>query len=194
MVVSAEEAMARADEVGFPMVVKLVSRNVTHRSDVGAVVLGIEDTDALAKAIASVTSGPAGGAVEGLELPRDLRDRIEAMIGFTHSPPFGALMAVGSGGAMVELAGDRALGLAPTSVDAAEARIRATRLGRSLEGYRNLIPKTDVRPLARLLADMSSLAFDFGDTIAACDLNPVLVEKQTGAVHVVDALVIGSGK
>lgn len=188
------EAIARAGEISFPMVVKLVSKDIAHRSDVGGVILGVEDQDALTGAMASITADVTSrlphATIAGFELQKELRGSIEAVAGFTASPPFGALMAVGSGGTMVELDADRALGLSPLSVEDAERMIRNTRLGRLLAGYRNLIPKTNLHPLARLVADLSTLAADFGDTMTACDLNPVLVEKSSGAVHVVDALMI----
>lgn len=188
------EAMACAGEIGFPMVVKLVARDVAHRSDVGGVVLGVEDEDALGRAIATITEGVTSrlphAAIDGFELQEELRDSIEAMAGFTRSPPFGALMAVGTGGTLVELDADRALALAPLSVEDAERLIRETRLGRLLMGYRNLIPSTNLHPLASLVADLSRLATDLGETITACDLNPVMVEKESGTVRVVDALWI----
>ena len=176
------------------MVVKLVSKDVAHRSDVGGVVVGVEDaqtlTDAIASIIADVTSRLPHAAIDGFELQEELQGCVEAMAGFTDSPPFGALMAVGTGGTMVELDADRALGLSPVSVEDAEQMIRDTRLGRLLAGHRNLIPKTNLHPLARLVADLSTLAADFGDTITACDLNPVLVQKGSGDVRVVDTLMI----
>ena len=188
------EAGARCRELGFPMVVKLVSKDVAHRADVGGVVLGVEDEEGLAAAIASITAEvtsrlPHAG-IDGFELQEEIRGAIEAMAGFTRSPPFGPLVAVGTGGTMIELDRDRALGLGPLSVEDTERMIRNTRLGRRLGGYRNLIPNTNLKPLARLVFDLSRLATDFGDTIAACDLNPVMVQKESGAVRVVDVLVI----
>jgi acetyltransferase len=194
VVETASEAAARAGEIGFPMVVKLVSKDVGHRSDVGGVVTGVEDEEALDQALASISAAVSSGlphaAIDGFELQEELRDCLEAMAGFTRSPPFGALVTVGTGGTLVELDPDRALGLAPVSAEDAERMIRETRLGRRLTGYRRLIPCTNLRPLARLVAELSTLATDLGDTITACDLNPVMVEKDSGAVRVVDALFI----
>ncbi|HSF15680.1 MAG TPA: acetate--CoA ligase family protein [Vicinamibacteria bacterium] len=188
------EASSRCGELGFPLVVKLVSSDVSHRSDVGGVVLGVEDEKALAAAIAAITSRVTSrlpyARIDAFELQEEIRGAIEAMAGFTRSAPFGPLVAVGTGGTMVELDSDRTLGLAPLSVDDAKQMIRNTRLGRLLGGYRNLIPNTDLEPLARLVSDFSNLAADLGDTITACDLNPVMVQKESGAVRVVDALMI----
>ncbi|HXV63519.1 MAG TPA: acetate--CoA ligase family protein [Vicinamibacteria bacterium] len=194
LVGSEAEGRARCGELGFPMVVKLVSKDVPHRSDVGGVVLGVEDEEGLTTAITSITAEVTSrlphARIDGFELQEEIRSAVEAMAGFTRSPPFGALVAVGTGGTMVELDADRALGLAPLSVKDTERMIRKTRLGRLLGGYRNLIPNTNLEPLARLVSDLSRLAADLGDTITACDLNPVLVQKGSGAVRVVDVLVI----
>ena len=99
-------------------------------------------------------------------------------------------MVVGTGGTMVELVNDRSVDLAPVSQEHATAMLRQTRLGKLLDGYRNLMPKTDLAQLATLLKNLSDLAMDLGDIIVACDLNPVLVKKSTGEIRVVDALMI----
>ena len=102
-------------------------------------------------------------------------------------------MVVGTGGTLVELVADRAVELAPLSPQQAVEMLQQTRLGKLLEGYRNLLPRTDLGPLAGVLHALSNLAMDLGDLIDACDLNPVLVSKGTGAVCVVDALLIARG-
>ena len=68
--------------------------------------------------------------------------------------------------------------------------IEATRLGKLLAGYRNLMPKTDTSKLADLVVRTSRLAADLGDLVTVCDLNPVLVRKRSGAVRLVDALML----
>ena len=91
---------------------------------------------------------------------------------------------------MVELNADRAVRLAPVSPAEAMEMIAETRLGKLLGGYRNLIPRTDLTPLARLLANLSELAADLSHDIVECDLNPVLVRKASGDATVVDCLMI----
>jgi acyl-CoA synthetase (NDP forming) len=191
---SAEEASARAGEVGFPMVVKVASRQINHRSDIGGVVLGVRDASALRDALATITRNVAQHApqavIDGFELQEQIAGDAEALIGFAQTPPLGTLMVVGTGGTMVELMNDRALQLAPFSPDQAADLIRATRMGKLLDGYRNLMPRTDIAPLAALLSGLSDLASDLGDLVTACDLNPVLVKKTSGELRVVDALMI----
>ncbi|MGJ7505910.1 acetate--CoA ligase family protein [Variovorax sp. GT1P44] len=189
-----DEALRRAAEIGFPMVVKVASPQITHRSDVGGVVLGVRDADGLATAIANIARNVGAAAphatIDGYELQEQITGDAEAVVGFADSAPFGTLMVVGTGGTQVELMDDRAVALAPVSGDEAKAMILQTRLGKLLDGYRNLMPKTDLGPLSNLLRNLSDLAMDLGDLIGACDLNPVLVKKGSGEIRVVDALMI----
>jgi acetate---CoA ligase (ADP-forming) len=194
---SAEDALARAGEVGFPMVVKVASRQIHHRSDVGGVVLNVRDIAALREALQTIASNVAQRApqarIDGYELQEQIEGGVEALAGFVATPPLGSLMVVGSGGTMVELLADSARQLAPLAPEEAGALIGATRLGRLLGGYRNLMPRTDTAPLAAVLTGLSQLAADLGDLVTACDLNPVLVMPGTGAAKIVDALMIVRG-
>jgi acetyltransferase len=195
---SADEAVAAAARIGYPMVVKVLSADVPHRSDVGAVQLGIKDEAALRAAVAligkNVGEKVPGATIDGYELQEELVDRLQAMVGYQAAPPYGALTIVGSGGVLVELEADKALSLSPVTVDEADAMVAGTRLGKALGGYRNLIPRTDTAPLARLVANLSALAADFCDLVPECDLNPVLIRKGSGEVRVVDALFVAGGQ
>lgn len=193
VVADAAEAAARATEIGFPLAVKVASRDIAHRSDVGGVVLGVSDADGLRAAIERIASNVAAAAprapIDGYELQRQVRGDLEAVAGFVASPPFGVKVMVGTGGTLVELTGDLAMGLAPVTAAQAGALIAETKLGRRMDGYRNLLPRTHTGPLATLVANLSLLARDLGDRITACDLNPVMVSAGTGEVAVVDVLM-----
>ena len=189
---SAEEALSAG--IGFPLVVKVVSQDVPHRSDIGAVRVGISDPAALQAAILAIeqavrTSVPHA-VIEGYELQEQLSDAIEAVAGFKAAPPFGALTVVGTGGTLVELQADRAISLSPVSSMEAASMIAGTRLGRRMDGYRNLLPPTNPAPLAALVAGLSELAADLYDVLAECDLNPVLVQPGSGTARIVDALFV----
>jgi len=123
-----------------------------------------------------------------------VRDALQAMVGYQAAPPYGALTIVGSGGVLVELEADKALSLSPVTAAEAGAMLASTRLGKTLGGYRNLIPVTDTTPLAGLVANLSALAADFCDLVPECDLNPVLIRKGSGDVRVVDALFVAGGR
>ena len=193
MVKGAREAIERAHEVGFPMAVKIASPDISHRSDVGGVRLGVDNFPGLENAIseiaANVAAAAPGARIDGFELQEQFRADAEAMIGFSCVPPFGSLLVIGTGGTMVELQADKAVGLAPIDSDEAAEMIASTRLGKLLAGYRNLLPETDTRALADLAKRVSMLAADLGDLITACDLNPVLVRKQSGEVCLVDVFM-----
>jgi acetate---CoA ligase (ADP-forming) len=188
------EAIARCGEVGFPMVVKVASTQIAHRSDVGGVVLNVGDIAALTSAMAlirdNIAARAAHAVIDGFELQEQVIGAVEAMAGFAASAPFGSLMLVGSGGTMVELLADRAVALAPVTADESMRMLSQTRLGQLLAGYRNLMPVTDTNALAALVTALSALAHDLGDLLVECDLNPVLVRPGSGAVCVVDALMI----
>jgi hypothetical protein len=193
VVKTAGEAIERAHEVGFPMAVKIVSPDILHRSDVGGVRLGINSCPELKNAISQISANVIAAApkarIDGFELQEQFQGDAEAMIGFVAAPPFGSLVVVGTGGTMVELQADKAVRLAPIEMDEAKDMIATTRLGMLLAGYRNLMPKTDMSKLADLVVRTSILAADLGDLVTACDLNPVLVRKQSGEVRLVDALM-----
>ncbi|HET6233517.1 MAG TPA: acetate--CoA ligase family protein [Acetobacteraceae bacterium] len=192
----AAEAATLAETLGYPLVVKVASRDVPHRSDVGGVQLGISDVADLRAAItrieANVRANVPGAVIDGFELQEELVDCVEAMVGFKATPPFGALVVVGMGGTLVELQADRALGLSPVFTAEAAGMIDRTRLGALLHGYRNLIPRTDTAELVNLVCKLSNLAADFCDVLVECDLNPVLIRKGSGEVRVVDALFVAS--
>ena len=191
-----ETALLEAAHIGYPLVVKIASPDIPHRSDIGGVELGVADPDALHAAVARISACVAAAMPQariiGFELQEYLVDHVEAMVGFIAAPPFGALLTVGTGGTMVELQGDLCVELCPLTSERATEMIAATRLGAALGGYRNLIPETDTTPLARLVANLSELAADMSARIAECDLNPVLVRKGTGEVRVVDALLVAT--
>jgi acetyltransferase len=194
---TAEEALTLAGRVGYPMVVKVASADVPHRSDVGAVQLGIRDASGLRAAVAlierNVRENVPGAVIDGYELQEELVDCVEAMAGYQATPPYGALVIAGSGGVLVELAADKALSLCPVTPAEAAAMVAGTRLGKTLAGYRNLMPRTDTAALAALLSSLSELAADFRDVLTECDLNPVLIRKGSGEVRVVDALLVAGG-
>jgi acetate---CoA ligase (ADP-forming) len=195
---SAAEAMTLAGKIGYPMVVKVVSAQVPHRSDVGAVQLGIKDEAGLEAALAriekNVREKVPGAAIDGYEMQEELIDCVQAMVGFQAAPPYGALTIVGTGGVLVELEADKALSLSPLTMAEAGAMLASTRLGKTLGGYRNLIPRTDTQPLSGLVSRLSELALDFADLVPECDLNPVLIRKGSGDVRVVDALFVAGGR
>lgn len=194
---NAEEAAAKALDIGFPMVVKVASRDIQHRSDVGGVELGINDENALRAAIAriaeNVGKAKPNAVIDGYELQEQVVDGVEAMVGFTSAPPFGPLVVVGSGGTLVEVMADRAVKLAPFDHEAARVMVEGTKLAKILGGYRNLMPPTDLTHLVDVTVKLSQMASDLDGVLSECDINPVVIRKGSGDVRIVDALFISTG-
>jgi acetate---CoA ligase (ADP-forming) len=178
----------------YPVVVKVSSADIAHRSELGAVATGIATADELAEAIAvmrgRLREARPAARIQGFEIQEQVTGAHEALLGFTADPVFGALVTAGSGGTLVELLADTATGLAPLSPEEALELISGTRLGAVLAGYRNLAPVTDIGPLAGALHRLSWLASDFAGLLAECDLNPVFTDPGTGRVRVADVLLV----
>ncbi len=197
LAVDSDEALERAGEVGYPLVVKVASPDVPHRLEMGGVVVDVVDADGLASALGQIADNLAASApsarIEGYELQQWIPTSVQSVVGFASAPPFGPMMVVGSGGSAVELLADRCADLAPLGVAGAVEMIRGTALGRILSGYREIVEPTDLSGLATVLCNLSSLADDFCGLIREGDLNPALVEPGTGRVTVVDALLVAGG-
>ena len=198
VVTGEEQATAWADG-RYPVAIKVASSDISHRSDIGAVVVDVDDADALTEAIelidANVRTACPRARIDGYELQRMApHDGVEGLLGFVADPVFGAVVSVGTGGTLVELEADVGSWVAPLSSAEAKTTIARTRLGARLDGYRNLLPATDCTGLADAMVSLSWLAHDMAGLIAACDLNPTIITPGTGAVTIVDVLVLLAGR
>jgi acetate---CoA ligase (ADP-forming) len=180
----------------YPVVVKVSSSDIAHRSEIGAVATGVTGAGELAEAISvmrrRLREARPAARIQGFEIQELIAGAHEAMLGFTVDPVFGALVTAGSGGTLVELLADTATGLAPLSQQEAQEIIAGTRLGAVLAGYRNLVRVTDIGPLADALHRLSWLASDFAGLLAEGDLNPVFTDLGTGRVRVADVLLVAA--
>ncbi|QAY59926.1 CoA-binding protein [Microbacterium protaetiae] len=187
-----EEAVRRRSALSFPLVAKVVSPTIAHRTEHGCVITGIEDDATLREAVDLIlhrASAIAPGEVDAVEVQEQVDTTVEAVVGFTTSP-HGAYVIVGSGGVLVELLADVAGSLAPFDAGHARELIAQTRLATVLAGYRGIIAATDIHPLADLVHRVSVLASDFAGLITELDLNPVLIRPGDGQVYAVDALLV----
>jgi acetate---CoA ligase (ADP-forming) len=178
-----EEALAAAGRVGWPVVLKTAAPGVVHKSDVGGVRLGLGGPERLAAAYADLAErlGPrvlvAAMAGPGVELA----------LGVVADPQFGPLVMVAAGGVLVEVLGDRRFALPPVDHGQAMAMLDRLAVRPQLEGVRGA-PPADLDAVARAVVNLSVLAVDLGDRLAALDVNP-LVAGPDGCVAV-DALVV----
>lgn len=193
-VVSAQEAVEWATDVGGQVVLKADSGDVPHRSDIGAVLVGLDGEQGIREAWATISDRVGAHfpdlRIRGMEIQEFLPGAIEAFTGSKRDESFGAAVGVGLGGVLVELLGDVAHELAPISVADSETMLMQTRLGQLLSGYRNLFPEVESTDLARVVSRLSWLASDLVDVVAESDLNPVLIDSSSGLVTVVDALIV----
>jgi len=173
-------------------VAKAISANVLHKSDVGAVIMGLQSAADVAAAATTLARRleAIGAPLEGILLQREVPGGIEAIVGVTSDPIFGPLLVCGLGGVLVELVHDVAFHLTPvTDVDAAEMldKLRASRL---LNGYRGL-PPGDRAALVTLIGRVSALV-EIVPEILELDLNPVKVlAPGRGAIAVDGRMRIG---
>lgn len=179
---SLDEVLAAAEAIGYPVAIKTANPDVTHKSDVGGVILGRPNADAVREAYASI----AGRLGPRVTVAAMAPPGVELALGVVRDPMFGPLVLVAAGGVLVELLHDRKLALPP--VDAAGARrlIDGLASRRLLDGFRGA-PPADVDALGHAITRLSVLASDLGDLVAAVDVNPVIV-SPAGCVAV-DALV-----
>jgi acetyltransferase len=183
----AESASRLAEELGFPIVMKIASPDISHKSDVGGILLNLQSAEEVAEGFEMLTARVQAqrprARLEGVLLQRMIPQGQEVIIGAVRDPQFGALMMFGSGGVEVEGLKDVAFALAPLSPKEAETMLAKTWAGKKLDGYRNL-PPADKSALVSALCNLSQLARDLPE-IAEIEINPLTVlEKGVAAVDV----------
>jgi acyl-CoA synthetase (NDP forming) len=185
-VVQPKEAIAAARALGFPLVAKVVSRDVVHKSDLGGVVLGLQTPDAVAEAVSSLVerTRERGARLDGILLQREVPGGIEALVGVTTDPTFGPLLVCGLGGVLVEVLRDAAFRLTPVSDLDADDMITGLRSPRLLDGYRGA-PAGDKAALASVIQKVSALV-EIIPELRELDLNPVKVLAPGEGAVVVD--------
>jgi len=193
LVQSAEEAVAAATALGFPVVVKIQSPDILHKTEVGGVVVHLGDEQAVRAAcdsiLASVKRHKPNAVIEGLLVQKMAPKGHELVIGMVNDPTFGPIMMAGFGGVTVELFGDVAHRPAPLSVDEAKAMIRGLKSARLLEGFRGAKP-IDITPAAELIATLSQVAAGNRESIQEMEFNPVILHADGSGLTVADALIV----
>jgi acyl-CoA synthetase (NDP forming) len=180
---TAEDAMSAAQRLGFPVAVKTAVPSVQHKSDVGGVRLGIDDSTSLEDAYSDLERDLGPEVVVSRMAPRG----VEIALGVVRDPAFGPLVLVAAGGVLVEVLHDRRLALPPLDEARALRMIDRLRIRPLLDGVRGS-PAADVGALARAVVGLSWLAHDLGEHLEALDANPVIC--GTDGCVAVDALVI----
>jgi len=187
---SADDAAAAATEIGFPVVLKIVSGDIAHKSDVGGVALNLADAAAVRTAydgmLASVRKAAPHASIEGVSVQTMAKPGIEVIIGLTKDPQFGPVLMFGLGGIMVEVLKDVAFRIVPLEPRDAAQMVREIRGYPVLEGVRGQ-PASDVAALEKMILQISQFAEQHPE-VAELDLNPVFAYPD-GAIAV-DARVV----
>ncbi len=173
---TADGATQAGRELGYPVVAKVVSPQILHKSDVGGVVLNLRTDDEVAAAFARLERLAAGRDFRGVVVYPMVKPVQEVLLGISRDPQFGPVVAFGLGGIYTEVWQDVALRVAPVDRPEAEAMIREIKSLPLLQGVRGQ-PPCDLDALAGVLMDFSQLPFRYSD-IAEIDLNPVFLFSE----------------
>ena len=188
---TAAEAVEIAKEIGFPVVAKVVSAEILHKSDIGGVVLNLNSAAEVKKAFADITTRvnklKGKPRLDGILIAQQVKADLELVVGASLDAEMGPVVLFGTGGIDIELMKDVALAGAP--LDEAEARllIGRTKAGVKMRGYRGK-PALHETSAVKALVGLSNLIADAGDRIASIDVNPFLINAKTGVA--VDALIV----
>ena len=187
---SADEARAIADGIGYPVVMKIVSPDILHKTDAGGVVVGVADGDAAEAAYEDIVAGARAyrgdARIDGVQIQQQVTGAAqEVIVGAVTDPSFGKLVAFGLGGVLVEVLKDITFRLAPASADDARSMLDGIQAAEVLDGVRGS-EAVDRNALADIIVNVSELIGDFPE-IAEIDLNPVLA--GAGGATAVDALI-----
>lgn len=188
---TAAEAATIAKQIGFPVVAKVVSAEILHKSDIGGVVLNLNSAAEVKKAFADITARvkklKGKPRLDGILIAQQVKAELELVVGASLDAEMGPVVLFGTGGIDIELVKDVALAGAP--LDEAEARllIGRTKAGIKMRGYRGK-PALHEPSVVKALVGLSNLIADAGDRIASIDINPFLINTRTGVA--VDALIV----
>jgi succinyl-CoA synthetase beta subunit len=189
---SAEEAVAAAKSFGFPVVAKILSPDILHKSEIGGVILDLADAAAVRTAHATLLARAAerapGARIEGVLIAKQIKGAVEMALGIARDPVFGPVAMVGLGGVFIEVLKDVSFRRCPFDEAQAEAMVRSLKGFPLLDGARGR-PKADVKALAGALAALSRFAAGADERLLSVDVNPLLVLPEGQGAFAADAVI-----
>ena len=193
VVATADGAVAFAERTGYPVVLKVASEDIAHKTDIGGVALNLRDSQAVREAyqrlLANVQQHAPQARLDGVLVAPMLGGGVELITGVSRDPVFGPVVMVGFGGVYAEVLKDVAVQVAPVSEDEAMAMLRSLKMFPLLDGARGQA-RADVRAAAQAVARLSAFACRHAADVAEIDVNPLLVKPDGEGVWVLDALVV----
>lgn len=180
------DAEQTANEIGYPVVLKLVSENVSHKTEVNGVKLGLRNAEEVKEAWNQIrqSAEAAGVEMEGVMVQKMLSEGQEVILGMKQDEQFGPMVLFGTGGTDVELLRDVESGIAPLNKMQAEQLIEATRAGKKLKGWRGQ-PRADRETVITYLIRLAQLAEEFPE-IKELEINPLIVLAEGQGAYAVD--------
>jgi acyl-CoA synthetase (NDP forming) len=192
----AKRVAAAVNEIGAPVVLKILSRDIAHKTEAGGVALGLPDGQTAALAAREmekrVKAHSPHAKLDGFLIQKMERGLVEVILGFRRDPLVGPTVTVGLGGVLAEIYKDAATRLAPVDEAEAAQMIGEVKGLATIRGYRNL-PRGDVAALARAIAAFSTLAHEAFADVSEAEINPLLVKRDGAGVVAVDGLVVLRG-
>jgi acetate---CoA ligase (ADP-forming) len=193
LVAPGDDPVVAARDLAYPLVVKIASADIAHKSEAGGVVVGVRNAAELAAAVGQVTQSARAYApearIEGVLACEMVTDGVEMLLGVSEDPVFGPTVALGLGGVAAEALRDVAYRVAPFDEAEARAMIGELRGARLLRAFRNR-PPADVEALARAAARVSQAAYALRGRLVELDINPLFVRPQGKGVVAGDALAV----
>ena len=189
---SADAAVAAAERFGFPVVMKILSPDILHKSEIGGVLLDVADAGAVRAGydtlLARAKQAAPKARIEGVLVAKQLKGGVECIMGIHRDPVFGPMAMFGLGGIFVEILKDVVFHRCPFGTDVAEAMIGAIKGAPLLNGARGR-PPADIKALAEMLSRLSAFAVAAGPKLASIDLNPVFAMPEGQGAFAADAVI-----
>jgi acetyltransferase len=193
---SADAALAAARAIGYPVVLKVDSPDIPHKTEARVVRLGLRDAReveaAFAQVMANATAYNPRAAINGVLVQEMVSDGVEVIIGVSYDNQLGPVLLFGTGGVLVEVYNDVALRLCPITRSEALRMVSEVKGAKLLQGFRGR-PAADMDALADTLVQVSHLAVSLEGTLAELDINPLMVLPAGRGVKAVDALAVFRG-
>ncbi|NKC33367.1 acetate--CoA ligase family protein [Falsiroseomonas selenitidurans] len=189
---SAEDAVNAADAIGYPVVAKILSPDILHKSEIGGVLLNLSHPAAVREGFSTLMqrarAHAPGARIDGVLVAKQLTGGVEMALGVVRDPVFGPVAMVGLGGVFIEIFADVAFRRCPLDATQAEAMIRSLRGFPLLDGARGK-PRADVAALAQALVALSRFAVGAGPRLASAEINPLLVLPAGEGAFAADAVL-----
>lgn len=189
---TADDAVAAADALGYPVVMKILSPDILHKSEIGGVLLNVADAagvrEGFASLLARARTAVPDARIEGVLVARQMAGGVECIMGIHRDPVFGPVAMFGLGGIFVEVLKDVVFHRCPFGPDVAQEMILSIRSAAILQGARGT-PPVDIAALAHMLSQLSAFAVAAGPRLQAVDLNPVFALPVGQGAYAADAVL-----